>query len=345
MSVSSQELRPRGRRSAAQPLSETAPFAAAEAVTAPVAQVPKTPFQTTASASGLRPRDAARRARLGAITPEAGSRPAPVIPPAPATAPASKSNRSLATPSVAAQELNRAAARRVRRRAAVPASRPGLRSAKTAQRGGIALAAAGLALAFVAPSTVGTAPATVPVADGVPLSSAPISAAADAVLDFSETKTTSKADPDSKLRQLLSASASKVAPAAAKGTLSAPLASMTVVSPFGYRVSPLTGASGELHTGQDLVAACSTQAYAAAGGTVTFASWDPFGGGNRVVIDHGNGLSTTYNHNSSLQVKVGQKVSRGDVVSLTGTTGNSTGCHLHFEVMVNDKTVDPQGWL
>ena len=80
---------------------------------------------------------------------------------------------------------------------------------------------------------------------------------------------------------------------------------------------------------------------AAASGKVTFAGWHAYGGGNRVVIDHGNGLETTYNHLSSSSVQVGQKVNRGDAVALSGTTGASTGCHLHFEVMVNGEVVDP----
>jgi murein DD-endopeptidase MepM/ murein hydrolase activator NlpD len=64
-----------------------------------------------------------------------------------------------------------------------------------------------------------------------------------------------------------------------------------------------------------------------------------------VVVDHGNGLETTYNHLSSIAVAVGQKVDRGAAIALSGTTGASTGCHLHFEVMVNGQVVDPTGWL
>ncbi|WP_428985707.1 M23 family metallopeptidase [Sinomonas terricola] len=115
-------------------------------------------------------------------------------------------------------------------------------------------------------------------------------------------------------------------------------------SPFGYRVSPIGGAR-EFHRGQDFVAQCGSTVRASSAGTVTFAGWHPFGGGTRVVIDHGNGLETTYNHLSSFSVSVGQKVGRGDAVALSGTTGASTGCHLHFEVMVNGEVVDPVGWL
>jgi murein DD-endopeptidase MepM/ murein hydrolase activator NlpD len=69
------------------------------------------------------------------------------------------------------------------------------------------------------------------------------------------------------------------------------------------------------------------------------------GYGNLVVVDHGNGLSTAYAHNSSLGVSVGQSVVAGEVVSYSGTTGNSTGPHVHFEVRVNGSAVDPLGYL
>jgi murein DD-endopeptidase MepM/ murein hydrolase activator NlpD len=173
-----------------------------------------------------------------------------------------------------------------------------------------------------------------------------VSAAAAAKVDFSRSVVSTTSDPDSKLKQLLSAqSASTVSRAASAGSLGAPLDSLVTASPFGYRVSPITGGYGEFHRGQDFVAQCGTAVHAAASGTVTFSGWHPFGGGNRVVIDHGNGLETTYNHLSSSNVQVGQKVTRGETVAMSGTTGASTGCHLHFEVMVNGEVVDPMGWL
>lgn len=127
--------------------------------------------------------------------------------------------------------------------------------------------------------------------------------------------------------------------------LSNPLKVMTPSSPFGIRVSPITGAVDEFHRGQDYSAACGTDVMAAAGGTVIYSQWHPYGGGNRVEIDHGNGLITTYNHLSASKVKVGQKVERGEVIALSGTTGASTGCHLHFEVEVNHNVVNPLPWL
>lgn len=387
MSASSQELRPRGRRSAT-PQTQIMESDQQAVAPKPKSNAPKSLAEST------RPRDAARRARLvgASQVSQGGSKAAPMdsrragfpaIPAAPQTAPSAgarpvsaqtapkatpsaaarglkQSLNSVAANSVAAGELNSAATQRLtrpqsltraelrrggRRSAAALKQDAAWRSAKSAQRGGIVLAAAGLALAVVAPNAAGSLAVNAPLANGLPSSSAPISAAADVSLDFSETKTSSKADPDGKLRQVLSASADKVTPTASKGTLSSPLDKLSMTSPYGYRVNPLTGASGELHTGQDYAASCGSNVYAAAGGTVSFASWHQYGGGNRVVIDHGNGLSTTYNHNTSLKVQVGQKVSRGDLIALSGTTGNSTGCHVHFEVMVNDKTIDPLGWL
>ncbi len=124
----------------------------------------------------------------------------------------------------------------------------------------------------------------------------------------------------------------------------APLASMATTSSFGYRTSPLTGA-GEVHTGLDLVASCATEVFSAQGGEVVEAGWSPYGGGNRIVVDHGNGLKTTYNHLSVIAVSAGQVVSQGELIGNAGTTGNSTGCHLHFEVMMNDTVVDPIQWF
>ena len=127
--------------------------------------------------------------------------------------------------------------------------------------------------------------------------------------------------------------------------LGAPLASMSVSSPFGFRTSPITGGSGELHTGLDLVASCQTAVFTAGSGTVVEAGWSQYGGGNRIVIDHGNGMKSTYNHLSSIETSVGAVVAKGQRLGGAGTTGNSTGCHLHFETVRNGVTVDPQGWL
>jgi murein DD-endopeptidase MepM/ murein hydrolase activator NlpD len=217
------------------------------------------------------------------------------------------------------------------------------------QKAGVALAATGLVLTVTVPATspvMATDLASSPAAASAVAPQPQVSAEAKAEIDFSRSAVVTKADPDGKLKQLLSAqSAGAITRAASTGSLGAPLAKMSTASPFGYRVSPITGGSGDFHRGQDYVAQCGTSVLAAATGTVTFVGWHEYGGGNRVVVDHGNGLETTYNHLSSFSVKKGQAVSRGDVVALSGTTGASTGCHLHFEVQVDGKVVDPTSWL
>ncbi|WP_082483838.1 M23 family metallopeptidase [Arthrobacter sp. Leaf141] len=128
------------------------------------------------------------------------------------------------------------------------------------------------------------------------------------------------------------------------GFLMAPLAALSPSSPFGFRVSPLTGGGGDFHLGQDYAAACGTPVYAADRGVVRAAGWHPWGGGNRVEIDHGNGLVTTYNHLQSISVRAGDPVRMGQAIAHVGSTGWSTGCHLHFETIVNGKYVNPQTW-
>ncbi|MGB3366551.1 MAG: M23 family metallopeptidase, partial [Acidaminobacteraceae bacterium] len=95
--------------------------------------------------------------------------------------------------------------------------------------------------------------------------------------------------------------------------------------------------------GVDIPAAYGTKVLAAQSGTIIYADW--FGGyGKAVMIDHGGGYVTLYAHNSNILVKVGQKVKRGQTVTEVGSTGVSTGNHLHFEVRENGKYVDPIKW-
>lgn len=101
---------------------------------------------------------------------------------------------------------------------------------------------------------------------------------------------------------------------------------------------------GRGHKGMDLAADKGTPIYAAAAGTVTLAKYDG-AYGNCVVIDHGNGLKTRYGHASVLKVSVGARVEQGDVIALVGNTGQSTGNHLHIEVLVNDNRVNPISYL
>ncbi|WP_306913514.1 M23 family metallopeptidase [Arthrobacter sp. V4I6] len=130
----------------------------------------------------------------------------------------------------------------------------------------------------------------------------------------------------------------------APGWLLAPLESLRESSSYGLRTSPLTGHSGEFHWGQDYAAACGTRVYSADAGVVRAVGWHPWGGGNRVEIDHGNGLITTYNHLEAIAVKKGDSVRVGEVIARVGTTGSSTGCHLHFETILNGAHADPHRW-
>ncbi|TLM75034.1 M23 family metallopeptidase [Pseudarthrobacter sp. NamB4] len=128
------------------------------------------------------------------------------------------------------------------------------------------------------------------------------------------------------------------------GYLMAPLKLLNPSSPFGFRVSPLSGADGDFHLGQDYAAPCGTRVYAADSGVVRAAGWHPWGGGNRVEIDHGNGLITTYNHLESIAVRSGDSVNVGEVIARVGSTGWSTGCHLHFETILNGRHTSPLKW-
>jgi hypothetical protein len=130
----------------------------------------------------------------------------------------------------------------------------------------------------------------------------------------------------------------------APGFLMAPLEVLTPSSPFGSRRNPLTGEMGEFHWGQDFAAACGTRVYAADSGVVRAAGWHPWGGGNRVEIDHGNGIITTYNHLQGIAVQKGDHVRVGEIIAEVGTTGSSTGCHLHFEVIKDGQHEDPMKW-
>ena len=116
-----------------------------------------------------------------------------------------------------------------------------------------------------------------------------------------------------------------------------------VNSGYGYRRRPFGGGM-EFHTGLDLRAPLGTPILAAADGVVTMSQYRR-GYGNTVVINHGGGLSTLYAHHSRLLVSVGDEVMAGDVIALAGSTGISTGSHLHFEVLINGQHTDPSPYL
>ena len=127
------------------------------------------------------------------------------------------------------------------------------------------------------------------------------------------------------------------------GTFTHPCPSGYISSGFGYRTQPIAGASTN-HKGIDFAAATGTPIYAAAAGTVISAGYAG-NAGNLLVISHGNGLLTYYMHCNAIYVSAGQKVSKGQNVAAVGTTGNSTGPHLHFQVMLNGTPVNPANYL
>lgn len=128
------------------------------------------------------------------------------------------------------------------------------------------------------------------------------------------------------------------------GTLQWPVSSGgSISSYFGYRVSP-GGIGSTYHQGLDIACPTGTPILACESGTVITASYSS-SMGNYVTIAHGNGLTTTYMHNSSLAVATGQQVTRGQVIAYAGSTGNSTGPHCHLGVRVNGVYVDPLPYL
>jgi len=116
-----------------------------------------------------------------------------------------------------------------------------------------------------------------------------------------------------------------------------------VTSEFGPRENPKDG-TPEFHSGIDISAPKDSKVSVTADGIVSFAGWSK-GSGNLVVVEHGFGYSTFYAHNSSLLVSVGQKVKRGDHISYSGSTGDSTGPHVHYEVRHNGKAVNPREFI
>jgi murein DD-endopeptidase MepM/ murein hydrolase activator NlpD len=158
-------------------------------------------------------------------------------------------------------------------------------------------------------------------------------------------------DRESSRIQSLLTSESAPAPSAPSASAAAPdsggafawPAPGPVTSPFGYRVHPIFGDT-RLHTGIDISAPYGATVIAAEDGGVVFVGVMS-GYGNVVVIDHGGGIATTYNHLSAFSVSSGQQVSRSQPVAAVGCTGYCTGPHLHFEVRVNGTPVDPMPYL
>jgi murein DD-endopeptidase MepM/ murein hydrolase activator NlpD len=115
-----------------------------------------------------------------------------------------------------------------------------------------------------------------------------------------------------------------------------------ITSPYGVRENPFGGKAH--HAGVDISAREGTAVKASADGIVSFAGWTK-GSGYVVVLEHGCGFTTIYAHNKKNQVKVGQRVSRGETIANVGSTGNSTGPHLHYEVLQKGRNVNPKNFL
>ncbi|PIQ45243.1 MAG: hypothetical protein COW04_08620 [Deltaproteobacteria bacterium CG12_big_fil_rev_8_21_14_0_65_43_10] len=116
-----------------------------------------------------------------------------------------------------------------------------------------------------------------------------------------------------------------------------------VTSPYGKRKHPITGEK-DFHNGIDISSSPGNPVTVTADGIVSFAGWHGIGG-NIVVVEHGFGFSTVYAHNKTIEVKIGQKVKRGDVISYVGSTGEATGPHLHYEVWENGSPVNPKPFI
>jgi murein DD-endopeptidase MepM/ murein hydrolase activator NlpD len=118
----------------------------------------------------------------------------------------------------------------------------------------------------------------------------------------------------------------------------------TLEGGFGGRRNPFGGPGYEFHSGQDIEAAWGTPVVAGASGRVSFVGWQN-GYGQLVVVDHGSGLTTRYGHLSHIDVELNQTVSRAQLLGKVGSTGRSTGPHLHYEVRINDQPVNPLPYL
>ncbi|MEP7212545.1 MAG: M23 family metallopeptidase [Acidobacteriota bacterium] len=113
---------------------------------------------------------------------------------------------------------------------------------------------------------------------------------------------------------------------------------------FGFRRNPFGGRTYEFHAGMDIDGERGDLVVAPASGTVTKATWQG-GYGNMVEVDHGNGLISRYGHLSKINVEVGEPVQRGQLMAFVGSTGRSTGPHLHYELRFNDKPINPRRFL
>ena len=113
---------------------------------------------------------------------------------------------------------------------------------------------------------------------------------------------------------------------------------------FGFRRNPFGGRAYEFHAGMDIDGERGDVIVAPANGVIVKAGWQG-GYGNMIEVDHGNGLTTRYGHLSKIEIQVGDTVNRGQIIGYVGSTGRSTGPHLHYELRLNDKAINPRRFL
>ena len=153
-----------------------------------------------------------------------------------------------------------------------------------------------------------------------------------------------QADADAMTNTIINAGSSSGNSQYIGGVLAWPTPSTSyITSPFGYRTHPISG-TYKFHTGIDIGASRNSAIIAANDGKVILSGWNG-GYGKCIVVDHGGGITTLYAHCNSLYVGVGAYVSRGQTIAAVGSTGNSTGPHLHFEVRVNGSYKNPLNYV
>ncbi|MBQ2879464.1 MAG: peptidoglycan DD-metalloendopeptidase family protein [Anaerotignum sp.] len=149
---------------------------------------------------------------------------------------------------------------------------------------------------------------------------------------------------DAAILRQMNASASPTAKYTGNGKFQWPVpASSRISSEYGYRTSPISGKK-EFHNGLDIPAPYGSAIVATEAGTVTYSGWMN-GYGYTIIIDHGSGITSLYGHNSSLVVKKGAKVSKGQTIAKCGSTGWSTGNHCHFTISKNGSAVNPHNYV
>lgn len=170
-------------------------------------------------------------------------------------------------------------------------------------------------------------------------------AAQSALAEDAPATTPTAVPQDSQIRTLLDAWKHLDAPRQPAISLPArrPLDSFRYTSPFGVRTDPFRGVTAQ-HNGVDLAAPTGTPVHATADGMVTEAG-AASGYGNLIQLDHGAGVQTRYGHLSRILVARGQRVLKGDVIGLVGSTGRSTGSHLHYEVRVAERAINPLPYM